>query len=240
MDRGKRSIINAAGFDAHLCRKRVKNINVRIDRQGNVAVSAPMKCPLDYIQQVLQKKQAWIMAHQARLRHHPLLATHALQSGEQHLFLGQSYSLMIHEQAERCGVVLDGHQLCCYVKSAATDDITRALLTNWQRQQMQALLPALIQKWEAMIGVHVNQWGIRVMKTRWGTCNTTKKRICLNVYLIQQPLVCLAYVVVHELVHLLEASHNQRFYALMSQFMPGWKEYRRLLKHNGTQSLKNQ
>jgi predicted metal-dependent hydrolase len=221
-----------AKFDAHLCRKRIKNINVRIDRQGNVKVSAPMKCPLDYIQQFLQKKQDWIATHQARLRAHSLSDTQALQSGEQLLFLGQRYTLMIHEHAGRSGVAFEGNQLCCYLNSTATMDVKRTLIMTWQRQQMQSLLPALIQKWESIIGVKTNQWGIRAMKTRWGTCNTIKKHICLNLNLIQQPLICLEYVVVHELVHLLEASHNQRFYELMSQFMPDWKKYRSLLKRD--------
>lgn len=92
------------------------------------------------------------------------------------------------------------------------------------------IIAAFNSEMEAIVGVHVNHWSIRAMKTRWGTCNTTKKRICLNLYLIQYPVICLEYVIVHELVHLLEASHNQRFYALMSQFMPAWKDYRILLK----------
>lgn len=137
-----------AGFDAHLSRKRVKNINVRIDRQGNVSVSAPLKCPLDDIQQFLQQKQEWIMAHQTRLRQHLQMTTYTLKSGEHYLFLGKSYSLMIHKNAKRYHVELEGNHLCCYVKSAATMAIKRTLLTTWQRQQMQLLLPPLIQKWK--------------------------------------------------------------------------------------------
>lgn len=224
-------IINLAGLDVHLSRKPIKHINLRIDRQGHITVSAPMKCSLDYIQLCLQKKHAWIIAHQARLRSRIQETSLSLESGEQHLFLGQYYPLQIHEYAAQSCVVLEGNHLCCYVKSTATLDIKQALISDWQRQQMSSLLPELIQKWEAIIGVQVNKWCIRAMKTRWGTCHPSKKRICLNLYLIQHPLICLEYVVVHELVHLLEASHNQRFYALMSQFMPEWKQYRNQLKH---------
>jgi len=228
------------GFDAHLSRKRVKNINVRIDRHGNINVSAPMRCTLDYIQQFLQTKRDWIIANQARYRHNSFLDTRSLESGEEYLFLGQSYSLIIHEHAARSSVLLEGKHIRCYVQSVATHERKQDLLMNWQRQQMNSVLPAVIQKWEAIIGVKVNDWIIRKMKTRWGTCNPTSGRICLNLYLIQYPWICLEYVVVHELVHLLEASHNQRFYALMSHFMPEWKDYRNLLKHNGIQPLDNE
>lgn len=222
-------IISIAGFDIHISRKRIKNVILRIDRQGNVKVSAPMRCSLDFIQQFLYKKQDWITTNQARLSQQPLPSSPSFESGEEHLFLGQTYVLKVHEYAEQNSIVMEGNHLCCYVKSQATQEVRRALISHWQRQQMQLLLPELFQKWQATIGVQVNQWVIRAMKTRWGSCNTTKKRICLNLHLIQYPLVCLEYVVVHELVHLLEASHNQRFYALMSTYMPEWKEFRDLL-----------
>ena len=140
-----------------------------------------MACPLNYIEQFLQKKQNWIIFHQTKLRQKLVSDSPLSPPNEQ------------------------------------------------QRQEMRALLPTLIQKWEVIIGVRVNEWHIRAMKTRWGTCHPLKKRICLNLHLMQKPLICLEYVIVHELVHLLEASHNQRFYALMTQFMPEWKEYKRLL-----------
>lgn len=105
-------------------------------------------------------------------------------------------------------------------------------LQSWHRAEMKALLPQLISKWEPIIGVRVNEWGIKIMKTRWGSCNTRKKRIWLNLILMQKPLICLEYVLVHEMVHLLEASHNQRFYALMSQFMPDWKQHKDTLTQN--------
>ena len=167
-----------ATFDAYLSRKRIKNINLRIDRQGTVKVSAPLQCPLNTIQQFLLNKQAWILAHQNRLRQHPLPTKQ---------------------------------------------------VTHEQKQRLQNVLPPLIQKWQAIVGVQANQWNVRAMTSRWGSCHPTKKRICLNAHLIHYPLVCLEYVLVHELVHLLEASHNQRFHALMSQFMPEWKAYKKLL-----------
>ncbi len=224
--------IDLAGFAVHLVRKPIKNLHVRIDQQGDVRISAPMRCPVQYIEQFLQRKQAWIIAHQARLRQ-LRDAVDSMPSVEQQAFLGQSYAVVMHEHATHTAVVLEGKQLCCYVQQAASVALKQALLTQWQRQQMAALLPDVLAKWQVIIGVQINDWCIRAMKTRWGSCHTIKKRICLNLYLIEKPLVCLEYVVVHELVHLLEPSHNQHFYALMSQFMPEWRQHNKLLKQYG-------
>lgn len=120
----------------------------------------------------------------------------------------------------------------CFLRSYALEDRTQ-FLQNWYRKQMQLLLPALIQKWEPIIGVSVQAWGIKSMKTRWGSCNVVAKRIWLNLNLIKKPLVCLEYVLVHEMVHLLEANHSKRFYAHMNRLMPQWKEHQHLLESFG-------
>lgn len=179
----KTETIQISGFVAELTQKNIKNINLRLDKQGYIHISAPHRCPRSFIAAFLEKKQTWIKAHQERLKQNVVPKTPPLTTAE--------------------------------------------------KLQMQNLLPDLIQKWQSIMGVEVNQWLIRTMKTRWGSCNPRKKRICLNLHLIHQPLICIEYVVVHELVHLLEASHNHRFYALMNQFMPEWKTYRKLLRING-------
>jgi predicted metal-dependent hydrolase len=224
------SLVQMHGIDIHLSRKRIKHINLRIDAEGKVKVSAPMRCALTTIARFLQEKKDWIIQHRARLLLRPQVSQAQFFSGEPHLFLGQMYTLIIHEHAPQQRVALEGTHLCCYLKASANHDKKRLLLQAWHRAQMKALIPDLLTKWEAIIGVKVNQWGIKIMKTRWGSCNTTKKRIWLNLSLTHQPLGCLEYVLVHELVHLLEASHNHRFYALMSQFMPDWPVYKALLK----------
>ena len=98
------------------------------------------------------------------------------------------------------------------------------------KQEMQMVLPDLIKHWELIIGVRVSSWGIRAMKTRWGSCNVNTRRISINLHLIHKPRACLEYVVVHELVHLLEANHSKRFYALMTRFLPEWKACKKQLE----------
>lgn len=167
--------------DLVITRKKIKNLILRVTREGQVKISAPQRCSVKTIEAFVEQKQAWIVKQQSIMLEH-------------------------------------------------TNKQKNQLLTSEHREQMKALLPPLFEKWEAIIGVKASEWGIKAMKTRWGSCNTVKKRIWLNVYLMHKPQICLEYVLVHELVHLLEASHNKRFYALMTEFMPRWKEHRRLLK----------
>ncbi|MCH9757059.1 MAG: M48 family metallopeptidase [Gammaproteobacteria bacterium] len=229
-------LIQMHGIDIHLSRKPIKNINLRINAEGKVNVSAPIKCSLTAIEHFLQEKQGWIIRHREQLLLRPQMSQSRFLSGDSHLFLGQTYTLIIHENAPQQKVALEGKHVCCYLKESANQDKKRLVLKQWHQTQMKALIPELLAKWEPIIGVKVNQWGIKAMKTRWGSCNTIKKRIWLNLYLIHHPLGCLEYVLVHELVHLLEASHNYRFYALMTQFMPDWQVHNTLLK-NGVKNI---
>ncbi len=206
-----------------LIRKCIKNINLRIDAQGVVKVSAPMRCPLQTIQSYLLDKQDWITKH-AHRRSVP--SAPLIENGAKQVFLGQHFPLIIRETDRKPTISFDGHQIACFVKKNATCIEVQALLQGWQRDQMRGLLPNLIAKWEPIIEVKVNHWGIRAMQTRWGSCNPVKKRIWMNLYLIQKPLICLEYVLVHEMVHLLEASHNHRFKAYMTRFMPEWRTYK--------------
>jgi predicted metal-dependent hydrolase len=229
LEKCQSSLIQVHGIDVDLTRKPIKHINLRINAEGQVKVSAPIKCALPVIAHFLEEKKDWILAHQKRLLLKPKISQSDFSSGDLHLFLGKQYTLMVHEHSPQELIVLADDFLYCYLKASATHDKKRLLLQAWHRSQMKALVPDLLSKWEPIIGVKANQWGIKVMKTRWGSCNTIKKRIWLNLSLIHYPLGCLEYVLVHELVHLLEASHNRRFYALMSEFMPDWKVYKALL-----------
>ena len=100
------------------------------------------------------------------------------------------------------------------------------VLQRWYREQLKALIPPLLEKWQSVLGVQVADWGIKKMKTKWGACNIDARRIWLNLELAKKPVQCLEYIIVHELVHLLERHHNDRFQKLMDQFMPQWRLHR--------------
>jgi predicted metal-dependent hydrolase len=212
-----------------ITKKRVKNINLSINRNGAVKVSAPIRCAMRDITTFLNKKESWIKKHINKIKTQPQLSLPSPQTGDICLYLGKAYLFKVYESHKKSRICLDGNQMTCFIKPTASEKDKQQLLAHWHRTQMKMLLPELIRKWKAVIGVEVKEWSIKAMTSRWGSCNIIKKRIWLNLYLIQKPLICLEYVLVHEMVHLLEASHNKRFYALMSQFMPDWKTYKHLL-----------
>jgi predicted metal-dependent hydrolase len=99
-------------------------------------------------------------------------------------------------------------------------------MKEWYRKQLKAKIPDLLQKWEAIIGVKANAWAVKQMKTKWGACNIEAKRIWLNLELAKKPLICLEYIIVHELVHLMQRNHNDKFIAYMDKYMPKWRLHR--------------
>ena len=219
------------GIVVEILRKPIKNMHLRIyPPDGQVRVSAPLRLHLDLIRKQLEARRDWIHAQRTRLRNQITQQATMIETGERLYFLGQAYSLHIHETTKVMKVALEGEFIHCYVKAKASQIEKEKLIHDWYRQQMKVLIPTLLQKWETIIGVQVSGWGIKQMKTRWGSCNTRVGRIWLNLNLIKKPLVCLEYVLVHELVHLLEIHHNKRFYAFMDQFLPQWKDHQFLLE----------
>lgn len=214
------------GLIIEIIRKPIKNMHLRIyPPDGQVKVSAPLRLRLDLIRSQLETKRSWIHAQRARFLTQTLQTPIQLESGEQHHFLGKAYRLLITETNGPQTIHLDNEIMHLFIKSNPSLVEKQQVMACWYRQQMREQLPPLIAKWEPIMGVKVDSWGIRAMKTRWGSCNTRAKRISLNLTLIKKNLCCLEYVLVHEMVHLLEASHNKRFYALMDRFLPPWREY---------------
>ena len=222
-------IIELDDLSIEMVRKPIKNMYLRVNTStGLVKVSAPLKMSLKTIKSQLETKRSWIHSARARALDRVVASSIHMEHGETHFFMGKPYTLVVQPNAHLMGVVIDGDFLHGFL-TVHTPDERKKRLHAWYKQQMQALIPDLIQKWEPIIGVSVHAWGIKSMKTRWGSCNVVAHRIWLNLNLIQKPLVCLEYVLVHEMVHLLEANHSRRFYALMDRFLPQWPAYQKQL-----------
>jgi len=224
-------VIEMDGISIEILRKPIKNMYLRIHSPaGDVKVSAPLKLPLADIKHHLVFKKNWIQSSRDRVIKRNLMTPVSMESDDKHYFLGNLYQLVIHPNTCFMRIELEAQVMHCFIKSNTDQAGIKRLLQTWYKQQMQKIIPGFIQKWETIIGVRTQSFTIKSMKTRWGSCNVMTKRICLNLHLIKKPHQCLEYVIVHELVHLLEASHNHRFYALMTQFMPQWKEYKEQLE----------
>jgi predicted metal-dependent hydrolase len=211
-------------------RKNIKNIHLRVTApEGEVKISAPTRMQLDTIRKFAQSKLQWIQKHQQNLQNQPRFAIHQFQDQEIHYVWGKPYRLRIIARNVAPYIELIADQMILHVRPRADQNKRQAIVDRWYLQQVKAAAPALIAKWEQPMGVKVAECYIRKMKSRWGSCTPSNHRIRLNSDLAQKPPACLEYVVVHELVHLLEPSHNARFKALMTQFMPDWRSVKKLL-----------
>lgn len=153
-------------------------------------------------------------------------------NGESHYFLGKRYRLRVHEHEHEAAskVAIRGIAILdLFVRAGADTDQREKVLSRWYREQLKALVPPLMKKWQLLTGVQASEWGIKKMKTKWGSCNTNTGRIWLNLELAKKPVQCLEYIVVHELVHLLERNHTERFSSLMDGFLPDWRARRNQL-----------
>ncbi len=227
----KTKIIDVNGITVTVTRKTIKNWYLRAcPQQRNIQMSVPRLMPEGAILQAIHSQFNWILKQRQALLSQPIRPELKILEGEQHYFQGQAYPLKIIEHTGRNKVLFRDNSIALYVPSQSDITMREKILHRWYREQLQDIVPAIIEKWQAIIGVQIQDWRNKKMKTRWGTCNTADKRIWLNLELIKKPLVCLEYIVVHELVHLLERNHNRRFYAHMDRFLPDWRGLKKALE----------
>lgn len=228
--RKKRGIIMkkimVEGIEVKMTRKKIKNINISVRApDGEVRLSAPLGAKEEEIKRFVLSKIEWIKKHQQEFKNQPAVVEYHYKSGESHYFMGEKYILNIVEIEKTPGTIeiRDGTYIDLSVKKKASKEQKEKKIKEWHRKELKLRIPPLIEKWEKIMGVKVWEFRVKQMKTRWGTCNITARRIWINLELAKKPPHCLEYIVVHEMVHLLEPSHNQRFKAYMDQFLPNWQ-----------------
>ncbi len=202
-------------------RKKMKNIRLRIYPNGQVKVSAPLKMKHEIIHDFLASKLVWIQQTQAKLQQRETQKQQV--DNESRCVWGKHYLLKVIEHDAPPKIILGHSEMLLYVRANSSQELQQAIIDEWLRYELKKALPPLLQKWQSIMGVTVNKFFVQKMKTRWGSCNYTQSNVRFNSELAKKPPACLEYVVVHELAHLLEPSHNARFHSLMSQFMPNWK-----------------
>lgn len=208
-----------------LTRKRVKYLRIRVcPPDGRVKISAPHRMPLATIENFVREKQGWIDKQQVRIRARKPKPLKTYADGEVHYLWGKPYVLRIVETSAPCSVQLRSETMELSIRPRSSKEKREAALDAWYRKQLKLKIPEFIQKYEPQMGVRVKEFNVKKMKTRWGSCNPRAQRIWLSLELAQKPLECLEYVVVHEMVHLLEASHNKRFWGLVEEFLPDWRK----------------
>jgi len=207
--------------------KRIKNVHLSVlPPKGNVRIAAPLHLSEETIRLYAISKLSWIKKQQKKIRSQERESKREFINKETHYFQGRKYLMRVFEVNAPARVVINKRFIDLYIRPKTNTKKRQALLNAWYREQLRDLVAGYIGKWEKTISVKVGAFGIRSMKTKWGTCNIKAKRIWINLELAKKPLQCLEYLVVHEMVHLLERKHNERFLAYLNKFMPRWKSYR--------------
>lgn len=217
-------------INVEVIQKNIKHMHLRVyPPNGRVKVSAPKSMTVNTIRLFVTSKMDWIKKQQIKLRAQAREAPRKYVDRENHYFNGKHYLLEVIEHNAPAKVRLNSQTIELLVRPGTPMEKRRSLLNEWYRQQLKSVVPQIIEKYEKLMDVKVCEFGIKLMKTKWGTCNPKAKRIWLNLELAKKSSECLEYIVVHEMVHLLEPSHNARFVSYMDSFMPKWRFYKKEL-----------
>lgn len=220
--------ITVSGIPVEVVRKAIKNLHMGVyPPYGRVRVAAPLAVSNEAVKLAVITRLGWIKRQQAKFEVQPRQSQREMINGESHYFMGRRYRLNVIEHLGAGKVVLRNKAaMDLYVWPGFDAEQREKVLQRWYRKELKALVPSLLEKWQKALGVAVADWGIKKMKTKWGGCNVEARRIWLNLELAKKPVQCLEYIIVHELVHLLERHHNDRFTTYMDKFMPQWHLFR--------------
>ena len=219
--------IELGGLSVEVVRKQIKNIHLSVyPPNGRVRISAPNWVGLDSIRLFAVSKLGWIRKQQQKLKEQERETPREFLDRESHQTWGRRVLLQIEHDRSGPPVELSPGKLVLRVRPDATLERKRAVLDEWYREQVKAAAPELIAKWERVLEVSVAGLFVQKMKTLWGSCNARRHTIRLNAELAKKPPECLEYIVVHEMVHLLERSHGPRFVAMMDRHLPKWRFYK--------------
>lgn len=224
----KTETIAFANVEVEVVRKDIKNMHLAVyPPNGAIKLSVPLKTDEEVLRLFAISKLGWIKKNVKNFKEQARETKRDYVSGESHYLKGQRYLLDVKYHRGYNKVEVTGaNKIQLWVKSNATVDEKASIMKEWYRKELKSQIPELLDKWEKIIGVQSNDWGVKQMKTKWGACNVDEKRIWLNLELSKKPVICLEYILVHELVHLHERNHNARFVSLMNQFMPKWRIHR--------------
>jgi predicted metal-dependent hydrolase len=217
--------IEVNGLCVDVIRKDIKNLHLGVyPPDGRVRVAAPTAVSDEAVRQAVITRLGWIRRQQECFALQERQSPREMIDGESHYFAGQRYRLKVCEGTGPLTVILrNKRNMELHVPPECPREKREELLLRWYRQQLKGLIPEIISKWEPILGIEVAEWGVKRMKTKWGSCNPDKRRIWLNLELAKKNVKCVEYIVLHEMVHILERTHNDRFREYMDRFMPSWQ-----------------
>ena len=215
------------GIDVDVVYKEIKNLHIGVyPPMGRVRVAAPERLGDDQVRLAVVRRLPWIRRQREQLQAAQRQTIREMVTGESHYVWGSRFRLNVIEQPGRAHIEIDGNCLLLYVPEGPAAGSKRELLDRWYRDQLRQAIPAVIEKWERKIRVTVPKWSIRRMKTKWGSCNRESGHIWFNVELAKKHPDSMEYLAVHEITHLLERGHGERFIKMMDKNLPDWRARR--------------
>lgn len=232
----ERPFFSAYGYDLEIIKKKIKHVYFRVyPEKKKIVISAPYQVSGNQLTRMIKSQKTWLDKQDRKRSCFHAEKRKSYASGDRILYKGKSVILKVHVRRGRsfAETSSDHAILNLYVMPGHNQGVCESNFYKFCRQTLNKSIPQFIKKWEPVLGVTVQEFGIRRMKTRWGSCNINKSRIWLNLYLVHLADACLEYVIVHEMVHLLERNHNDRFKTLMDKFIPGWPGLKKQLDQTG-------
>lgn len=220
--------ITINGLEVEVVRKAIKNLHLGVyPPEGRVRVAAPEAMSDDAIRMAVIMRISWIKKQKATFEGQNRETKREMVGGESHYFLGQRYRLNVVEHDGPSDVVIRNKSIMdLHVRQSFDVSERQKALNHWYRDQLKDIVPPLLEKWCASLEVQISDWGIKRMKTIWGSCNPEDRRIWINLELAKKPIRCIEYVILHELLHLKERHHGEKFVKLMNSMMPKWQAIR--------------
>ena len=222
------SRIEVNGISVDIARKDIKNLHIGVyPPYGRVRVASPLLLDDEAVRLAVVSRLRWIRRQQATFEQQIRQSEREMVTGESHYFQGRRYRLDVVEYDGPSSVCLINNKtIQLQIRASADADSRRKVLQQWYREHLREQIPTLLEKWEPRADVSVAEVRIKRMKTRWGSCNATARRIWLNLELAKKPVECVEYILVHEMIHFLEHHHNDRFQKIMIKLIPNWQSIR--------------
>ena len=210
-----------------LTRKDVKHVHLSVHPpNGRVTLVAPKGTRPEVARAYAVSKLGWIRDQQAKLRGQARETPRQFVERESHYLWGRRYLLSVREEEAKPAIRLGHRNITLTVRPGSSRTKREAVVHEWHKSLLHEAVPKLIRRWEPKLGVEVADYFLQRMKTKWGGCNPRAGHIRLNTELVKKPADLLEYVVVHEMLHLIEPTHSERFVTLLSRHYPAWREAR--------------
>ena len=221
-------VISGIPIDIH--KKNIKNMHLQIKPpNGQVVISAPLSMDDKAIEVYARTNLGWIKKQIEKFQQQPRSAKRQYVSGETMYIWGKQYYLSFVPDSRKNSFKIQGNSIVLSMRKNSTVKQREKYIREQYRRLLKGEIEKILPKWEQITGLHCESWQIKYMITRWGTCNTEKKKLWFNLQLAQKPVECLEYVILHELIHLKERTHNSIFIAYMDMYMKNWREIRKEL-----------